>query len=345
MIDDTCATPDALDRRPIFVAIGGDSGSGKSTLAAGFYRIFGDDRITTICLDDYHGLDRRQRSLVGITALDPRATDFATMEDQLLALKRGRVIRKPVYDHRDGTFGPPEDVTAGDVVVVQGLHPFLVPGIRALFDLKVWLDPETALKHAWKIQRDVARRGYTEDEVRREIVARERDVAAFIDPQRRHADLVVRFYRPSGRDDEHLSVRITTRPSLPRLDLDGVLERSGPGLRITRDGEDDVVEIDGSLDRSTVEHLEDRIWEHIDARHRHLRHLAPEQFGTFTDAVLSEHHSDPLGLTQLLLVHRILSAQKWMLLKVPLDLHEALVHDHDPDEMAGETGRRHHEHP
>jgi phosphoribulokinase len=95
--------------RPIFVAIGGDSGSGKSTLTAGFYRIFPRDQITSVCLDDYHGLDRRERNLIGITALNPRANNFALMENQLLALKRGNPIMKPVYDHSDGTFGPPEE--------------------------------------------------------------------------------------------------------------------------------------------------------------------------------------------------------------------------------------------
>ena len=111
-------------RRPIFVGIGGDSGSGKSTLTAGFYRIFPEDQITSLCLDDYHGLDRRERNLLGITALDPRANNFALMENQLLALKRGYPIMKPVYDHRDGSFGPPEEIRAKEVVIVQGLHPF-----------------------------------------------------------------------------------------------------------------------------------------------------------------------------------------------------------------------------
>jgi phosphoribulokinase len=134
-------------QRPIFVAIGGDSGSGKSTLTAGFYRIFPRDQITSVCLDDYHGLDRRERNLIGITALDPRANNFALMENQLLALKRGNPIMKPVYDHSDGTFGPPEEIQPRQVVIVQGLHPFLVPGLRGLFDLNVWLDPETELKH------------------------------------------------------------------------------------------------------------------------------------------------------------------------------------------------------
>ncbi len=119
-------------QRPIFVAIGGDSGSGKSTLAAGFYQIFGKGRITTLCLDDYHSLDRRERRLLGVTALDPRANNFFLMESQLLELKRGRPITKPVYDHRDGTFGQSEELRPREVVIVQGLHPFLVPGVRAV---------------------------------------------------------------------------------------------------------------------------------------------------------------------------------------------------------------------
>jgi len=335
MLKDT--TPDA---RPILVGIGGDSGSGKSTLAAGFYRIFGNERITSICLDDYHSLDRRERQLVGVTALNPRANNFALMEEQMLALKRGQEISKPIYDHRDGTFAPPEQVRPTEVVIVQGLHPFLVPGIRALFDLKVWLDPEAELKHRWKIQRDVAKRGYSEEQVRREIEVRRPDHDTWIAPQREHADLVVRFYRPDGRDDEHLNVRTTTRPTLRSLNLDGLLDRPRTGLRAYQQPDDDseVLEIDGSIDRSTVTELEDRIWQHIDARHRQLRHLPPNQFGTFTDAILRPRHSDPLALTQLLLVHRILSAQKWMLLKVPLSLHEALAHEH------GGAGEDHH-HP
>ena len=233
------ASRDAM-QRPIFVAIGGDSGSGKSTLTAGFYRIFPRDQITSVCLDDYHGLDRRERSLIGITALNPRANNFALMENQLLALKRGNPIMKPVYDHSDGTFGPPEEIQPREVVIVQGLHPFLVPGLRGLFDLNVWLDPETELKHKWKVQRDVAKRGYTPEQVCAEIAARKPDVAAYITPQRRFADLIVRFCRPEGDGsggDEHLNVRIVERATLPRLNLEGILREPCTGFRI-KQGED-----------------------------------------------------------------------------------------------------------
>jgi len=329
--------------RPIFVAIGGDSGSGKSTLTAGFYRIFPRDQITTVCLDDYHGLDRRERGLIGITALDPRANNFALMENQLLDLKRGNPIMKPVYDHRDGTFGPPEEIRPREVVIVQGLHPFLVPGVRGLFDLNVWLDPETELKHGWKVQRDVARRGYTAEQVLAEIAAREPDVADYIAPQRRFADLIVQFYRPHPDDpgDEHLNVRIIERATLPSLHLDSALRerRQGFSVRQGEDADETVLEIDGRIDPATVRQLENQIWAHFDSKHQHLRHPSPDQFGDFTDGVLRKHHSDPLALVQLLLVHRILSARKSMLLKVPLSMHEEMIH---ADEQLRDSAHEHH---
>lgn len=331
--------------RPLLIGIGGDSGTGKSTLTAGVYRIIGERRITTLCLDDYHSLDRRERKLLGVTALDPRANDFFRMESQLLDLKRGKPILKPVYDHHDGTFGTPEEVVPREIVIVQGLHPFLAPGVRALFDLKVWLDPEVELKHRWKIQRDVAKRGYTPEAVAREIEARRPDVEAYIAPQRSFADLVIRFHRsPGNEEQEHLNVRITTRSTLPVLNLDGLFEEERAAVR-SKSGSDAgrasmILEIDGGIDPGTVRDLENRIWDHIGSRHQHLRHLDPEQFGDFADGTLQTHHSDPLALTQLLLVHRILSARKSMLLQVDLSAHEASDHDHELEGVAHD-----HDHP
>jgi len=68
-----------MTTRPIMVAVGGDSGTGKTTLVSGLYRIFGADRITNICLDDYHRLDRAARKQAGVTALNPAANNLALM--------------------------------------------------------------------------------------------------------------------------------------------------------------------------------------------------------------------------------------------------------------------------
>lgn len=317
---------------PILVGIGGDSGSGKSTLTRAFYELLGHDRVTTLCLDDYHSLDRRERALVGVTPLNPRANNFALMEEQLWTLKRGEVIAKPVYDHADGTFQSPELVAPNEVVIVQGLHPFLSPGIRQAFDLKVWLDPEPELRVTWKLQRDVAKRGYNDAEVRAELEARRTDAEAYIQPQRAHADLVVRFSAAdhSANGMGHLNVRLTQRHSLPRLDFDQALD-NGTTVRLHFDVNDedgcraDIVEIDGRITDGDAAQIEGAVWHHASERHHHLHHLRQQELGTY-DEPRGSRHSDPLGLTQLILAHRILSAQKSVLVRVRADDYAAMRH-------------------
>ncbi|MGA8521574.1 MAG: phosphoribulokinase [Candidatus Dormiibacterota bacterium] len=317
---------------PIFVGIGGDSGSGKSTLASAFYELLGGERITTVCLDDYHSLDRRERALVGLTPLNPRANNFALMEEQLWALKRGEAIAKPVYDHADGTFKAPERVTPNEVVIVQGLHPFLLPGIREAFDLKVWLDPETQLRIKWKLQRDVAKRGYDESEVRAEIEARRADAEAHIQPQRAQADLVVRFSSPSedlspGATD-HLNVRLTQRHSMAQLEFEHALD-NGSTVRLRNDISDedgrrsDIIDIEGRISADDAARIERAVWDHASERHHHLHRMRQKELGSY-DEPDGRRHSDPLGLTQLILAHRILSAQKSLLVRVKADDYAAI---------------------
>jgi phosphoribulokinase len=319
---------------PVFVGIGGDSGSGKSTLASAFYDLLGAERITTVCLDDYHSLDRRERALIGVTPLNPRANNFALMEQQLWALKRGEAITKPVYDHSDGTFKAVERVKPNEVVIIQGLHPFLLPGIREAFDLKVWLDPETKLRVRWKLQRDIDKRGYDESQVRAEIEARRPDAQAHIQPQRAQADLVVRFSSPtedlSPGATDHLNVRLTQRHSMPQLAFEHGLD-NGTTVRLRNniDDEDgrraDIVEIDGRISAEDAARVERAIWEHASERHHHLHHLRQKELGSY-DEPHGRRHSDPLGLTQLILAHRILSAQKSLLVRVKADDYAAIDH-------------------
>ena len=321
-------------QRPIFIGIGGDSGTGKTTIASAFFSLFGTDHVTSICLDDYHSLDRRERTLVGLTALNPRANNFALLEEQIWALKRGDPVTKPVYDHSDGTFKATEVVAPRDVVIIQGLHPFLVPGIRHAFDLKVWLDPEPELRLRWKVQRDVAKRGYTNEQVLAELEARRPDAEEFIAPQREHADMVIRFYRPDPLTDMgHLNVQLVQRHTLPRLAFDQQLHAT-EAVRLKLDVLDldgkqaDLIEIDGRITAPAAQLVADNIWAHMDGRHGHIHHVPPRLLGRYEAPARRGHHSDPLALTQLILIHRILSAQRSFLLRVNEHQHEQLATEH-----------------
>ncbi len=177
--------------RVVMIGVAGDSGCGKSTFLRRLGDLFGHDLITTICLDDYHSLDRYERKKVGVTALDPRANNFDLMYEQAKALKNGEGVDKPIYNHETGLIDPPERVEPNRIIVLEGLHPLYDERVRDLLDFKVYLDLGSEIKVAWKVQRDMAERGHTREDVLRSIEARRPDFEAYIDVQKKFADVVI----------------------------------------------------------------------------------------------------------------------------------------------------------
>src|SRR5579875_1895167 len=85
-------------RQPLIVALCGDSGSGKTTLTDGMVRVFGQERILHICLDDYHLLDRATRLRTGVSALRPEANNLPLMTEHLQRLARGEsIVIRPAH--------------------------------------------------------------------------------------------------------------------------------------------------------------------------------------------------------------------------------------------------------
>lgn len=180
--------------RPFLLGIAGDSGSGKATFARGLVDLLGPQETLVLSLDDYHSLDREARRRLGITPLDPRANRMSLMEEHARRLRAGEPVVKPVYDHSTGTFGTPVLVRPRRVVVMTGLLPFFREGMRSLFDLRVFLDPHEGLKVQWKVGRDLARRGYTFEQLQAELAPRRADFRRFVLPQKFAADLWIRFF-------------------------------------------------------------------------------------------------------------------------------------------------------
>lgn len=177
--------------RVVLIGVAGDSGCGKSTFLRRITDLFGEDFVTVICLDDYHSLDRKQRKETGITALNPRANNFDLMYEQIKALKNGETINKPIYNHETGLIDPPEKVEPNHIVVIEGLHPLYDERVRGLIDFSVYLDISDDVKIAWKIQRDMAERGHSYEDVLAQINSRKPDFDAYIDPQKQYADVVI----------------------------------------------------------------------------------------------------------------------------------------------------------
>jgi phosphoribulokinase len=249
-----------------------------------------------------------------MTALHPDCNYLDILELQLERLHFGQPILKPVYDHSDGTLKRPEYIKPREFVIVEGLLGFYSPVMRQFYDIKVYLDPDERMRRYWKIRRDSSKRGYTPDEVQTELEKREFDSRAFIRPQRHHADIVVRFYPPATEIDdideieEHLSVRLILRPTIPHPDLSYLFDTTPatePGIRLELGRDDrrpvDILDIYGNVSPQQAQRLAQAIWQHLPD----LEPLSADQFGHFYDNS-KKRHSDPLALTQLLLTYHLL---------------------------------------
>ncbi len=183
------------------IGVAGDSGTGKTTFTRAIREIFGEELVSTITIDDYHRYDRRERKELGITPLVPEANRFDLLEEHLGDLKAGRTITKPVYNHDNGQFDPPVPFRPTKILILEGLHPFITEKMRDLIDFKLYVDPDPDVKRAWKIKRDVERRGYSPDAVEREMEERKPDFEQYVAPQCRFADAVIRIaFSKYGRD-------------------------------------------------------------------------------------------------------------------------------------------------
>lgn len=296
--------------RPVMLAIAGDSASGKTTLTKGLVEAIGEDRCTSICVDDYHRYDRTERKDLPFTPLHPDCNYIDIMEQHMQLLALGRPILKPVYDHSTGTFTRPQYIEPKEFVIIEGLHPLSTKLLRACFDVKVFLDPPEEIRRGWKVKRDTGKRGYTVDQVLAELERREPESEAFIRPQRRHADIVVRFAPIASRQDPPgtpLSAELLLRPTIQHPSMTSVLtddHRTAMHLKIMRDQDGtptDCLHVHGHASSEEAKQLEKVIWEELAADGG-----PPDHIGEINPG----ERSEPLALTQLILLYHMLMARE-----------------------------------
>lgn len=278
---------------PIVIGVAADSGCGKSTFMRRLTNIFGGDVVgplgggfgnggwetntlvsdltTVICLDDYHLNDREGRKVTKRTALDPEENNFDLMFEQVKALKEGKTIKKPIYNHVNGTLDEPETIEPTPIIIFEGLHPMHDDRVRDLLDFTLYLDISPDVKLNWKIQRDMEERGHSLESIMASIEARKPDFDAYIDPQKKLSDMIIEVLPTAldAEDKKTLRVRCIQKEGIENFNptflfdegssiewtpAPGKLSSPAPGIKLayypeSYFGKDaQVVEMDGAFD-------------------------------------------------------------------------------------------------
>lgn len=181
------------DNSPLVIGIGGDSGTGKNTLVGILQDLFGTAHTTTIEGDDAHKWERNDDHWQQQTHLDPKSNRLHDELVQTIGLKTGDSIQRASYDHGTGRFTTANTLEGRRNIIYVGLHPFYLSKMRQLFTIKIYVEPDEALRRHWKIARDMKERGRSRADILQQIEQRAADANQYIRPQRQFADLIVSF--------------------------------------------------------------------------------------------------------------------------------------------------------
>jgi uridine kinase len=199
----------------LIVGVAGGSGSGKSTVARKVAEQLTDVSVASVSMDAYYRnmshltFDERRQ----LNWDHPDVVDMELLGDQLEALAGGAAIEKPVYDFVTHLRASrTELVAAADVVIVDGILLFWEPNVRALCDLKIFVDVEPDVRLARRIGRDMRVRGRQEKDILDQYMATVRPMhEEFVEPTKQFADIIVPHGGQNHLAIEMIAARIQAR--------------------------------------------------------------------------------------------------------------------------------------
>ncbi|MDE7001091.1 MAG: uridine kinase [Lachnospiraceae bacterium] len=229
---------------PFTIGIAGDSGAGKSTFIHIVAETLGEKNLLFIEGDGDHRWERGDIHWEENTHLNPKANYLYRQASNLSYLRAGVPVRRVEYDHDTGKFTEAKKIRPNKYIMMCGLHSLYLPQMRKNIDLKIYMDVDEDLRRFWKIQRDTVHRGYSKEEILKQIEDRIPDAEKYIYPQKEYADIVIHYYDRHLKDcmadghDVRLSAQITVSAA---IDVEPLLaELTGGGYEVSYDYSEDL---------------------------------------------------------------------------------------------------------
>lgn len=182
-------------KRPVIIGVTGGSGSGKTTVSREIMEHLAGESVIMLPQDAYYNdqSDMAMNERKQVNYDHPDAFDTKLLVKQLKQLVNHQAIQKPVYDYVKYTRSSETVlVEPADMIIVEGVLLFADPELRAMFDIKVYVDTDDDIRFIRRMQRDIVERGRSVDSVVEQYLATVKPMFhRFVEPTKRYADVIV----------------------------------------------------------------------------------------------------------------------------------------------------------
>jgi uridine kinase len=184
-----------VPRPPVVIGVAGGSGSGKTTVVRRIVESLGSDDVAVLDHDRYYrdrtDLRLEERAAMNYDHPDSLETDL--LVQHVRDLKAGKAVAVPTYDFaRYARRSDTERYEPRRAIIVEGILIYADAALRALMDVKLFVDADADTRFIRRLQRDVTERGRTVESVIDQYLATVKPMHFdFVEPTKRYADLII----------------------------------------------------------------------------------------------------------------------------------------------------------
>ena len=177
------------------IGIAGGTGSGKTTVVKKIVQALPPHYVAVVPQDSYYNdttaMTEDERRAINFD--HPAAFDWKLLIRQISDLREGRAVEQPTYSYLLCNRLPETvHVEPKPVIIIEGIMALLNKKLRDMMDLKIFVDADPDERLIRNIQRDTIDRGRTVSMVvDRYLKVLKPMHEQFIEPTKRHADLII----------------------------------------------------------------------------------------------------------------------------------------------------------
>ena len=179
----------------LIIGIAGGTGSGKTTVVRKIVDKLPAGEVVVLPQDSYYkdssNVPAEERQNINFD--HPNAFDWDLLHEHIKLLKDLRPIEQPTYSFLTCTRqAETVHIEPKDVIIIEGILALSDPRLRALMDLKIFVDADSDERLIRVIQRDVIERGRTAEAVMERYTRVLKPMhLQFIEPTKRYADIII----------------------------------------------------------------------------------------------------------------------------------------------------------